>query len=282
MNKEIRHLLLRSFAILPIAFGSSLCLAGEPEVIDRAIYLMTVNQYSSGFSEGSAKFDDLILIQIVPGKSATKKGSEIPFFRGGIKAGAVKLEKKVAIHCDSQAWGGKISSGSKMEKGAFAIASDSKEIKGHSANDRALSKTEENGLLDLVIKEFKKKSFSVKKKSISLDSNKVIFDNAHPEVAIWVGSMTVKNPKEILRLFLIADLKNGSFVPLISNFHATKDLEDSKDDDTETYADHFPMTGGNFDKIVTEIRGYESTSFKIYVKTPTGWKLESESGESGC
>ncbi len=260
----------------------------EFSAIDQSIYVITKNRYAEGFEQQSAKFTDLIMIEIIPANVSSKKqnsyevGKLYKIFSGGEFQGSVKVDKIVDLQCDSNAAVVKPTSSTKIPADGFVLATNSKIVKSHRSNVSALSPGERTQVLNLVMEEFKKRMVNVKNvsdiKIKDIRSTQLLPDS---EKSV-VGSFFLKSSTSLDRVFLIASPVGNEFKTTLVKYNHSTDLQDGKDDEPEIFVDQLDINGDGNDEVITQVTGYENEEFWVYKRNKDGWIKIWIGGVGGC
>jgi hypothetical protein len=262
----------------------------SPEIpkIDQPIYVVTKNHFAEGFEENSAKFADLIMIEIVSANASSKTqgsyrvGKEYKILSGGEFIGSVIVKKIVDLQCDSTAAVVKPTSSTKLPKDNYVLATNSKIVKSHTSNISTPSESDKTQALNLANSEFKKHGVKVKKVSeIKIENIKMTQFLPASSKSI-VGSFSLKGSTSLDRVFLIADRAGTEFKPTLVKFNHSIDLEDGKDDTFELFVDQADMEGNGNDEVITQVTGYEFEEFWVYKRKNDGWVKILIGGSGGC
>jgi hypothetical protein len=97
-----------------------------------------------------------------------------------------------------------------------------------------------------------------------------------------IASISVKRPKIVHNLFIVATYVDGRYTPMFISPHVTKDVEDYTDNVEESLVDQLDIDGDGVDELVTISRYYESWNYTIYKRQHGTWQKVYSGGGGGC
>lgn len=97
-----------------------------------------------------------------------------------------------------------------------------------------------------------------------------------------IATISVKRPKIVHNLFIVASYSDGRYTPMLISPHVTKDVEDYTDNVDESLVDQLDIDGDGVDELVTISRYYESWNYTIYKRQNGTWQKVYSGGGGGC
>lgn len=291
----MRSLLIALF--LALAVGTTAApTAAEPsgdawQGPDQPVYVVTQNHYAEGFSPegGSARFTDLIMIEIHGGTVESAQsaevypiGGQVNLYIRGERRGDVKIKKVASLQCDSLTAVVSTASGDAFKKRSMALATNASNIHSH-PNWSSKPDASMNVIAGTLAAEELQKHGVKGVRLVQIKVQQLVVTAVQPDGPRYlIGALSFTGDGVEHDVFLIGQVADSKAVPELTRYHEIKDLQDGTDVEQLRFVDQLDLDGDGADEVVLEETGYENEEFEIYKRSDGSWKQVSTGGEGGC
>lgn len=258
---------------------------------DQPVYVVTQNHYAEGFSPegGSARFTDLIMIEIHGGAVAPAQpaevypiGGHVNLYIRGERHGDVTIKKVASLQCDSSAAIVSTASGDALKKRSMALATNASNIHSH-PNWSSKPDTSMNVIAGTLAAEELQKHGVKGIKLVQIKIQQLTVTAVQPDGPRYlIGALSFTGDGVEHDVFLIGQVTGSKAIPELVRYHEMKDLQDDTDVDELRFVDQLDLDNDGVDEVVLEETGYENEEFEIYKRGDGSWKQVSTGGEGGC